>query len=90
LGDKEWVLFKERYWPRWKAYMEGREVPVIASNHESILIKTIKGSSIMLEYAILPNEKIFGAVSLIGFLALIIFFLILLHEAVKEKTNGPS
>ena len=89
-GDNGWVLFKERYWPRWKAYMEGREVPVIASNHESILIKTIKGSSITLEYAILPKEKIFGTVSLIGFLALIVFLLILLHEAVKEKTNGPS
>ena len=86
--DNDWVLFKERYWPRWKAYMEGKEVPIIASNHESILIKTIKGSSIMLEYAVMPNEKIFGTASLVGFLALVVFLLILLNEAVKEKANG--
>lgn len=86
----DWVLFKERYWPRWKAYMDGKEVPVAASNHELILVRTIKGGNILLEYNILQKEKIFGIVSLAGFLALAILFILILSETKKEKANDSS
>ena len=65
--DNEWVLFKERYWPRWKAYTDGKEVPIFPDEFEQILIRTVKGSSIVLEYAVTRAEKIFGTLSIIGF-----------------------
>ncbi|MBI1935308.1 hypothetical protein HYS31_02605 [Candidatus Woesearchaeota archaeon] len=80
-----WVVFKERHFPRWKAYMDGKEVPVFSTNHELILIKTIKGSSILLEYKILGREKIFGIVSLAGFVGFIILLLVLLKREIPKQ-----
>lgn len=78
IGD--WVVFKERFFLRWKAHMDGNEVPVYASNYDLILIKTIKGNNILLEYSILDIEKIFGIFSLIGFTGLIILLFFLLKS----------
>lgn len=76
-SDNEWVLFKERYWPRWKAYIGGKEAQIFSDEHEQILIRTIKGNGIVMEYLVLPIEKIFGILSIIGFLGfgLILLFL---------------
>lgn len=76
--DNEWVTFKETYFQRWKAYMNGKEVPVLASNHNLILVKTLKGSVINLKYEILPIEKIFGMLSLASALILLLAFIFLL------------
>ena len=79
--DNEFVLFKERYWPRWKAYIDSKEVSIFPDEYEQILIKTVKGSSIVLEYAVARAEKIFGALSIIGFLGLGILLLYLLRKS---------
>ncbi len=80
-NDDEWVLFKERYWPRWKAYMNDKEVQIFPDEHEQILIKTSKGSAIILEYAVQFIEKIFGWLSIIGFLG---FSAIILYLSKKQ------
>jgi len=69
-NENEWVLFKERFWLRWKAYINNKEVHIFPNNHELLLIKTIKGNSITLEYSLLKIEKIFGIISFIGVLGL--------------------
>ena len=43
-NDDEWVLFKEIYWPRWKAFTNGKELQIFSDNHEQMLIKTAKGN----------------------------------------------
>jgi hypothetical protein len=79
-NDDDWVVFKEDYFSRWKAYMEGKEIPVLANNHNSILIKSIKGDMITLKYSVLPIEKLFGSISFISALLLLIVFLIFLRK----------
>lgn len=81
-NDNGWVSFKETYWPRWKAYMNDKEVPIYVDNNEQILIRTIKGDSIVLKYSILPIEKTFGILSLIGFVSFSIFLLLLLKKSI--------
>ena len=79
--DNEWVLFKERYWPRWKAYIDGKEVSIFPDEYEQILINTVKGNGIVLGYAVTRTEKIFGMLSIIGFVG----FGILLLYLVRKK-----
>ncbi len=74
-NDNDWVTFKEAYFLRWKAYINGQEVPVLASNHDLILINTIKGNTITLKYQVLPIEKIFGSLSLISAFILLFMFI---------------
>ncbi|MBI2135304.1 hypothetical protein HYU09_04905 [Candidatus Woesearchaeota archaeon] len=83
-NDNEWVVFKEMYISRWKAYMDGKEIPVYTNNHEMLLIRTAKGSSIQLEYGLLPAEKFVGAASLAGALGMLAFFLFLLKKEIKS------
>lgn len=83
--DNDWVLFKERYWPRWKAYMNGKEVPVYPSNDELLLVKAEKGSEMMLEYSLLKKEKIFGILSLIGILVLSSLFVFSVTGKIPEQ-----
>lgn len=78
--DGEWVVFKEQHFPRWRAYMNNQEVPVLPSEHVLILIKTIKGNEILLEYSPLPKEKIVGIISLIGFIGFFGFLVFLLKQ----------
>jgi len=73
-------VFKEDYFSRWKAFMDGKEVPVLANNHNSVLIRTIKGTSMILKYAILPIEKFFGIISFIAALLLLITLLMFLRK----------
>src|SRR3989344_2235088 len=63
-----YVVFKEYYFERWKAYMNGREVPVLSTIQELVLIKTEKGDSITLVYGVLPKEKVVAAVSFLAHL----------------------
>ena len=79
-NDGDWVVFKEQYFPRWRAYMNNQEVPVLASEHVLILINTIKGNEILLEYSPLPKEKIVGIISLIGFIGFFGFLVYLLRK----------
>ena len=74
--DKDWVVFKEDYYSRWKAYMKNVEVPVLANNNNLILINTIKGNTIVLEYKVLSIEIFFGVISLLSALSLLFIFLI--------------
>ncbi len=77
----DWVNFKEEYFFRWRAYMDGKEVPVYPSNFNMILIKvTEPGTSIHLVYDILPSERIFHIISLIGTFLCAALFLLLLRR----------
>ncbi len=73
--DNEWIVFKEDYFGRWKAYMNNKEVPIFATNHNSILIKTIEGSSITLKYSVLQIERVIGLLSFISALIILITLL---------------
>ena len=84
-SDGEIVVFKEQYFVRWKAYMNNQEVPVFTGNHELILIKTIDGDNILLEYSPLRKEKIIGISSLIGFLGFFVLFVFLLKQTYVEN-----
>ncbi|MBW2976427.1 hypothetical protein KY347_03200 [Candidatus Woesearchaeota archaeon] len=79
-NNDEWVVFKEDYFSRWKAYMDGKEVPILATNHNLILTKTIEGNGIKLKYSVLPLERFIGSVSLIAALLLLAIFLIFLRK----------
>jgi len=79
--DNDFVVFKEEYFPRWKAYMDNKEIPVLVNNNNMILIKTGKGSSILLKYVVLFKEKIFGALSFIAYLGLIVLIAYMLRQA---------
>ena len=74
--NNDWVVFKEDYYSRWKAHMKDIEIPVLANNNNLILINTIKGESIILEYKVLPIEIFFGIISLIAVLIILFIFLI--------------
>ena len=71
--DGGFVVFKEQYFPRWKAYMNGKEVPVLSTNNDLILMKTAEGNQILLKNALLPAEKISGFLSSLGIIAFIVF-----------------
>jgi len=73
----DFVVFKEQYFTRWKAYMDNKEIPVISTIHETVLIKTEKGDNILLKYVVLPKEKILGVISLVAHLSLIIIIIYL-------------
>tara|TARA_Y100000310_G_scaffold342995_1_gene448649 strand:+ start:14550 stop:17093 length:2544 start_codon:yes stop_codon:yes gene_type:complete len=78
--ENEWILFKERYWPRWKAYVDGKEVPIFPDEFEQILVKTVKGNEIILEYSVARAERTFGILSVIGFFGLSVLLLYLLRK----------
>ncbi|GEM_PF-2486303 len=75
--DNEWVTFKETYSLRWKAYISEKEAPVYASSADLVLVQAAKGDKIVLKYGILPVERVFGALSLIAALALLIWIVFL-------------
>jgi hypothetical protein len=75
--DGEWVVFKEQYFPRWKAYTDGKELPVMPTNDDLILIKTAKGDRIMLKNSLLPVEKISGFLSSAGIILFFVFLMLM-------------
>lgn len=72
----EWVVFKEEYFPRWKSYMDGKEIPLLATNNRMMLIKTNEGDKITLIYSLSGNEKRAILLSLPALIALISIFII--------------
>ncbi len=79
-NDNEWVVFKEQYFSRWKAYINSKAAKVLATNFDLILIRTLKGDNIILEYSILAKEKLIGMLSIAGYLGLSIMIIFLLKE----------
>lgn len=71
-NDNEWIVFKEQFYPRWKSYIDGKVVPVYATDNDLVLIKTIEGNKLEIIHEISPIEKYSGIVSSIGIL---LFFL---------------
>lgn len=69
-----WVVFKEEYFPRWKAYMGNKEIPLLATNHRMMLMKTADGNKISLVYSLLPAEKFAALLSLTAVALLILIF----------------
>jgi len=76
----EWVVFKEEFFPRWKAFMNSKEVPLYPTNFNMMLIRPVKGNLIVLKYDIVLKEKLFGLVSLIAIIACSLFFVALLKH----------
>ena len=87
-NDNDWVVFKEQYFSRWRAYMDNKEIPVFATNNELILIKPVKGNTIVLEYSVLNIEKIFGVLSLIGFIGITVIFIVLLKKSYEDNLGN--
>ena len=86
--DNEWVLFKEGYFTRWEAYMDGKKIPVLSNNHNYVLINTIKGNTIKLRYRTLLSERLFGTLTLISSLLLLAWLLIKIGLG-KEQDERP-
>lgn len=78
-----WVVFKEEYFPRWKAFMNNNQVPLYPTNFNMMLIKTANGNSITLKYEMLPMEKIFSLVSLVAVILCSILFILLLKYEIE-------
>jgi len=78
--NDEWIVFKEDYFPRWKAYIDDKELPILATNQNSVLIKTAKGTTITLKYMVLPIERFFGIISL---LSTLIFLIIIIMRLIN-------
>jgi len=78
--NDEWVVFKENYFPRWKAYIDDKELPILATNQNSVLIRTAKGTMITLKYMVLPIERFFGIISL---LSTLVFLIIIIMRLIK-------
>jgi hypothetical protein len=74
----QFVVFKEQYFPKWKAYMGGKEVPVVSTDNYLLLIQTTDGNEILLKNTLLPFEKISGLVSSIAIIALLLFFIFII------------
>ena len=56
--------------------MNGKEIPLLATNYRMMLMKTTNGNEINLKYSLLPKEKFAAVLSLIAlFLLLVIFIL---------------
>ena len=70
----EWVVFKEEFFPRWKAYMNNMEIPVYPTNFNMIAVRAVKGNVITLKYDIVKKEKMFSLASLIAVAACSLFF----------------
>ena len=85
--DGGYVVFKEYYFTRWKSYMDGKEIPVLSTINELVLIKTGEGNLITLKYAVLPKEKAIAAVSFAAHLGFIALLLMLLGERRREEEN---
>lgn len=76
--ERDFVVFKEQYFSRWKAYMDDKEIPVYSTLHEMVLIRTNPGKEIVLKYEVLDIEKVVGLLSLVAhlvFSALLIIYL---------------
>ncbi len=72
----DWVVFKEEYFSRWKAYMEGKEIPLLATNNRMMLVRTNEGKKVILKYSMVKDEKIATFLSLPAIIALIAIFVI--------------
>lgn len=81
--ENDWVVFKEEYFPRWKAYMDDKEIPLLATNNRMLLMKTIKGNKITLEYSLLSKEKL---VSLLSFISVIGLLILLVWQVSVKKS----
>lgn len=80
----DWIVFKEEYFPRWSAYMDGDEIPVVSSDNEMLLIKTDEGSRIELIYRQLSFERAMALISLLGLLAMISYLAFFGKKARKD------
>lgn len=88
--ENDWVVFKEQYFTRWKAFMNGKPIPIYANNHDFMLVKTLKGNEIYLEYGIVSKERIFGVLSLTGALGLAMLFIVVLRENSEEDKQNKK
>lgn len=66
-GKLEYLLVKEEYFPRWRAFQAGYgEIPVEASDLGMIAIRNMNGNTIVLKYDLLPFEKILVLISFVS------------------------
>lgn len=73
----EWIVFKEQYFPRWKGYADGKELPVMATNSDLILVRAAEGDRIILKNSLLPIEKISGFLSSAGIILFLVFLMLM-------------
>jgi len=76
--EGDFVVFKEQYFPRWKAYMNGKEVPVVSTDNYLLLIQTTDGNEILLKNTPLSFEKISALISSLAIIALLLFFIFII------------
>lgn len=75
--DGEWVVFKEQYFPRWKASISGKELEVVPSGNDLILIRAAEGNRIILQNKLLHIEKISGFLSSAGIILFLVFLMLM-------------
>jgi hypothetical protein len=86
-GDFEkddWVVFKEEYFSRWKAYMNEKEIPLLATHNRMMLIRTLEADTIRLDYSLLSEEKLAALLSLVAVIGL---FFIFIRGSIEEAVS---
>lgn len=68
----EHVLLKQAYFPKWRAYQSGEQLPIIESYHGYMIVKSQSIGVITFEPAHTMVELVGGAISLVGFLGVLI------------------
>jgi hypothetical protein len=82
------VVFKEQYFPRWKAVMNGIPLEVFSTTNYMLAIKAREGSSIVLKNEALPIERISAAASLLGTVAFLMGLVFLAGKG--ERSTGDQ
>ena len=85
--NDDWVVFKDEYFPRWKAFMNGKEIPIYPTNFNMILLRASKGSEIELKYDLLYIEKVLNTASLLAVILCSLLFIFLFRFEKEELLN---
>jgi len=76
--NNDFVVFKEQYFPRWKAYMDDKEVPVLSTDNYLLLIQTTEGNEILLKNTLQNFERVSALVSFLAIIALLLFLILII------------
>jgi hypothetical protein len=64
-----WIVFKDHYFPTWRAEMDGKQLRIEESNLGTLLIKTEPGAKIRLYHEPFWFERLLSAIAIIFILA---------------------
>jgi uncharacterized membrane protein YfhO len=89
--EKSWLVIAQTYHPNWKAYIEGRQIPVVRANHAFQAVEVPGGHH---EIILCYRDKGFGIGVIISILSLVIvalsFFQTASNLELRKQTGSES